>query len=558
MSESNIHKQITNFIRHIVDNDLASGKHKTIVTRFPPEPNGFLHVGHAKSICLNFGLARDYQGRCHLRMDDTNPEKEEELYVKSIKEDVKWLGFDWGKHLYHASDYFDQLYDYAVQLIKKGKAYVCKLTAEEMHHYRGTLIVPGKESPDRNRPIEKNLDLFEKMKRGEFEEGSHILRAKIDMSHPNINMRDPVIYRILKQPHQNTGDKWCIYPMYDFAHCLSDMIEGITHSICTLEFEDHRPLYDWYLNELNTPCHPQQIEFARLDLSYTIMSKRKLLELVQKNHVEGWDDPRLPTIAGIKRRGYTPKAIRDFCDRIGVGKQETTIDMTILEDCVREDLNQAATRVMGVLNPIKITITDYSQDKVEKLIVPNHPQDASRGTREMPFSNSIYIDADDFLESPPKDFFRLGPGREVRLRYAYIIKCEEVIKDAQGNVIELKCTHDPNTLGKNPEGRKVKGIIHWVSAKHALDTEVRLYDRLFSVDNPNHVGENKSFLDYLNPQSLTLLKNAKVEPSLTQAKASVPFQFERLGYFCLDPKDSKPENLVFNRIVTLRDTWKKA
>lgn len=550
MSEAN--KQATNFIRHIIDEDIKSGKHTQIVTRFPPEPNGFLHIGHAKSICLNFGIARDYHGRCHLRLDDTNPEKEEELYVQSIKEDVKWLGFDWGEHLYHASDYFDQLYHYAAQLIKKGKAYVCKLSAEEMRQYRGTLVAPGKESPDRNRSVDENLDLFERMKKGEFEEGSHILRAKIDMAHPNINMRDPVVYRILKESHQNTGNKWCIYPMYDFAHCFSDMIEGITHSICTLEFEDHRPLYDWYLNELNTPCHPQQIEFARLDLSYTIMSKRKLLELVQKNFVTGWDDPRLPTIAGIKRRGYTPKAIRDFCDRIGVGKQETTIDVTILEDCVREDLNQAATRVMGVLNPIKVTITNYPQEEVEKLVVPNHPQDTSYGERKIFFSNSIYIDADDFLENPPKDFFRLGPGKEVRLRYAYIIKCEEVIKNSQGNVVELKCSYDPKTLGKNPEGRKVKGIIHWVSAKQAVNAEVRLYDRLFSVANPNHVEENKTFLDYLNPHSLTVLKNAKVEPSLAQAKVLIPFQFERVGYFCLDPKDSQSDHLVFNRIVMLK------
>lgn len=540
----------TNFIRNIIKEDLASGKHKTIVTRFPPEPNGYLHIGHAKSICLNFGLAKEFGGRCHLRFDDTNPEKEDVEYIESIKEDVKWLGFDWGKHLYHASDYFDQLYGYAVQLIQQGQAYVCDLTPEEIQKYRGSLTEPGKESPNRNRPAQENLDLFERMRKGEFKDGECVLRAKIDMSSGNINMRDPIIYRIRHQSHPMTGDKWCIYPAYDFTHGLSDMLEGITHSLCTLEFQDHRPLYDWFLDELKTPCHPRQIEFARLNLNYTVMSKRRLKQLVDEKHVSGWDDPRMPTIAGIRRRGYTPASIRNFCERIGIGKSESVIDMSILEDEVRQDLNECAPRAMCVLNPIKVTITNYPDEKVEELNVPNHPQKEEMGKRKLPFSKVLYIERDDFMENPPKKFFRLGPDREVRLRYAYIIKCEEVIKDDKGEVVELKCTYDPETLGKNPEGRKVKGIIHWVSAEHAKDVEIRLYDRLFNVPSPG--GED--FLRHINPDSLVVLNSAKAEPSLAAAKSGDSFQFERQGYFTPDP-DSTLDKPVFNRTVTLRDSW---
>ncbi|MDK2920681.1 MAG: glutaminyl-tRNA synthetase [Desulfonauticus sp.] len=547
----------SNFIKQIIEKDLADGKHKTIITRFPPEPNGYLHIGHAKSICLNFGLAEEYQGRCHLRFDDTNPEKESPEYVESIKEDVKWLGFDWGGHLYFASDYFEKFYNYALELIKKGKAYVCQLSPEEIREYRGTLTEPGKESPYRNRSVEENLELFEKMKNGEFEEGECVLRAKIDMSSPNLNMRDPVIYRIKKIRHHRTGDKWCIYPTYDFAHCLSDAIEGITHSLCTLEFEDHRPLYDWFLDELNTPCHPQQIEFARLNLSYTVMSKRKLNLLVQEGYVSGWDDPRMPTISGMRRRGYTPEAIKDFCERIGIAKSDNLVDYSLLEHCVREDLNKRALRFMGVLEPLKVVIVNYPEEQEEELEAINNPEDPSAGKRKIPFSREIYIEKSDFREDPPRKFFRLAPGKEVRLRYAYYITCEEVVKDEQGNIVELRCTYDPESRGGyTPDGRKVKGTLHWVDARKAKKAKVRLYDRLFLVENPAlEEKKGKSFKELLNPESLKEVE-ALVEPALYGLKPGDVFQLERVGYFCVD-RDSTSESLVLNRTVTLKDSWAK-
>ena len=551
-------KMASNFIRDIIEKDLKTGKHETVITRFPPEPNGYLHIGHAKSICLNFGVALDYGGRCHLRFDDTNPKKEDPEFVKSIMEDVRWLGFDWGEHLYFASDYFQKMYEYAVELIKLGKAYVCHLSAEEIREYRGTLTEPGKNSPYRDRSVEENLELFEKMKNGEFAEGECVLRARIDMASPNINMRDPVIYRIVKASHHRTGDKWCIYPTYDFAHCLSDSIEGITHSLCTLEFEDHRPLYDWFLDELKVKCHPQQIEFARLNLTYTVLSKRKLTQLVDEGYVSGWDDPRMPTISGLRRRGYTPESIRDFCERIGIAKSDNIVDMALLEHCVRDDLNKRAPRYMAVLNPLKVVITNYPEGVTEELTAINNPEDESMGIRKVPFSREIYIERDDFREDPPKKFFRLAPGREVRLRYAYYITCQEVIKNEQGEIVELRCTYDPATRGGySPDGRKVKGTIHWVSADHAIKAEVRLYDRLFIKPNPAE-DEKKgiSFKEYINPDSLKVLQDCFLEPNLAQCKPGDRVQFERLGYFCVDP-DSQEDHLIFNRTVSLRDSWAK-
>ena len=547
----------SNFIRTIIENDLASGKCKKVVTRFPPEPNGYLHIGHAKSICLNFGLARDYGGVCHLRFDDTNPTKEDVEYVESIMEDVHWLGFDWQDKLFYASDYFDQLYEYAEMLIKDGKAYVCDLSQEEIRATRGTLTVPGKESPYRNRSVEENLDLFRRMKAGEFEEGSRCLRAKIDMASPNVNMRDPVIYRIRKAEHHRTGNKWVIYPMYDYTHCISDAIEGITHSLCTLEFEDHRPLYDWFLDQLPVPCHPQQIEFARLNLSYTVMSKRKLLELVQSGTVRGWDDPRMPTLAGMRRRGFTPEAIRDFVDRIGVAKADSLVDFELLQFCVREDLNKKANRVMAVLHPLKVTIENYPEDQVEEFEAINNPEDESAGTRMVPFCKYLYIEQDDFSENPPKGWHRLSPGAEVRLKHAYYITCKEVIKDESGNVTELICTYDPSSRGGwTPDARKVKGTIHWVSAKHSFDAEIRLYENLFTIPNINDIEEGKDYRDYLNPNSIKVLKNCKLEPSLKEVTIGEKFQFLRQGYFSVD-YDSTADNLVFNLIVTLKDSWTK-
>lgn len=549
-------KPTPNFIRNIIAEDLKNNKNDgRVATRFPPEPNGYLHIGHAKSICLNFGIAQENDGgSCNLRFDDTNPTKEEVEYIESIIEDVRWLGFDWADRLYYASDYFGQLYEYAVQLIKDGKAYVDDLTADEIREHRGTLTQPGQESPYRNRSVAENLDLFERMKAGEFEDGSRVLRAKIDMASPNINLRDPTIYRIRKVPHHRTGDTWCIYPMYDFTHCISDALERITHSICTLEFEDHRPLYDWYLDQLPVPSHPQQIEFARLNLEYTLMSKRKLLQLVQEGIVDGWDDPRMPTISGIRRRGYTPEAIRSFAERIGVAKKESWIEIEMLEKAIRDDLNTKVKRVMGVLRPLKVVIDNYPDDQVDELDAPYFPDDPpAMGTRTIPFSKVIYIERDDFMEDPPKKFFRLAPGREVRLRWAYFIRCESVVKDERtGEVIEIHCTYDPATRGGDaPDGRKVKGTIHWVSAAHALETEVRVYDRLFTVPRPS--GD----LAELNPKSLERLTSAKLEPSLKAARPNDRFQFERQGYFFADPKDSKEGAPVFNRIVTLRDTWSK-
>ncbi len=547
-----------NFIRTIVAEDVNAGKHGgKVITRFPPEPNGYLHIGHAKSICLNFGLAAEFGGICNLRFDDTNPTKEEQEYVDSIIEDVRWLGFDWGDRLYYASDYFDKLYEWAVQLIKMGKAYVCDLSAEEIREYRGTLTEPGKESPYRNRSVEENLDLFERMRKGEFPDGSKTLRAKIDMASGNINMRDPVMYRIKHEDHHRTGNKWCIYPMYDYAHGQSDSIEGVTHSICTMEYEDHRPLYDWYLDELGIH-HPQQIEFARLNLSHTVVSKRKLLRLVNEGYVSGWNDPRMPTLAGIRRRGYTPEAIRNFCDRIGVGKKESLVDMGLLEYCVREHLNKVAPRVMAVLHPLKVVITNYPEGQEEYLDAVNNPEDPNAGTRKVPFSKVLYIEKDDFMETPPKQFFRLAPGREVRLRYAFFIKCENIVKDENGEIVELHCTYDPATRGGDaPDGRKVKATLHWVSAPHAIEAEVRLYDYLFVKEDPNDVEEGKDFTDYINPKSLEVLKSCRLEPLLKNAKPGDRFQFERMGYFCVDSVDSKPGSLVFNRIVTLKDEWAK-
>ena len=542
----------SNFIRTIISEDLDSGKRDRVVTRFPPEPNGYLHIGHAKSFGLNFSLAEDFNGCCHLRFDDTNPIKEDDEYVEAIKADVRWLGFDWGEHLHFASDYFDQLYLWAVQLIKAGKAYVDSQSADQMRENRGTLTQAGVDSPYRERSVAENLELFEQMKNGDFPDGSHILRAKIDMSSPNMNLRDPAMYRIMHTNHHRTGDKWCIYPMYDFAHGQGDSIEGVTYSICTLEFEDHRPLYDWFIKELDIFA-PQQIEFARLNLSYTVMSKRKLLQLVKDNHVSGWDDPRMPTLVGMRRRGYPPEAIRTFCERIGVGKGASWIELSVLEECVREQLNKTAFRRQAVLNPLKVTITNYPTDKVEQLDAPNHPQQPELGTRKLPFSSELYIDRDDFMEEPPKKFFRLGPGREVRLRNAYIIKCEEVIKDGNGEVVELKCSADLDTLGKNPVGRKVKGIIHWVSAGQAKKVEVRLYDRLFNQENPDKA---TNYLDALNPESITMT-TALVEPELLNAAPGTTIQFERVGYFTVDSKDSQLQHPVFNRTVTLRDAWAK-
>ena len=545
-----------NFIESIINDDLQSGKHDGRVhTRFPPEPNGFLHIGHAKSICLNFGLAEKYEGGlCNLRFDDTNPLKEEDEYVKSIIEDVKWLGFGWEDRLYYASDYFDQLFNYAVQLLKAGKAFVCDLTADEIKSYRGTLTEPGKDSPFRNRSIEENHDLFMRMKSGEFPVGSRTLRAKIDMSHPNLNMRDPVIYRILHASHHRPGDTWCIYPMYDWAHGLEDSIERITHSLCTLEFEDHRPLYDWYLEQLGI-YHCQQIEFARLNLNYTVMSKRMLLELVEEGIVSGWDDPRMPTISGYRRRGYTPQSIRNFVEKIGIAKRDNTVEVSLLEHSIREDLNKRAPRVMAVLRPLKIVIENYPEEQTEDLPAINNPENPEEGTRNVPFSRELFIEQNDFMEDPPKKFFRLAPGREIRLRYAYFITCTQVIKDDNGHVIEVRCTYDPETKGGSaPDGRKVKGTIHWVSAKHCLDAEVRLYDRLYSVPNPGRDGDLKKDI---NIDSLQVLTDCKVEPSLKDADPSVTVQFERQGYFCVDFVDSSPAHLIFNRTVALRDSWKK-
>ena len=544
-----------NFIEEIVEEDLRTGRYGGRVhTRFPPEPNGYLHIGHAKAICLDFGLAAKYGGLCNLRFDDTNPSKEETEYVEAIKEDVRWLGFDWEDRLYYASDYFEQLYDFAVRLIKAGKAYVCDLSPEEIKEYRGTLTEPGRESPYRNRSVEENLDLFARMRAGEFPDGSRVLRAKIDMASPNLNLRDPVIYRILRATHHRTGDKWCIYPMYDFAHPLSDALEGITHSLCTLEFEDHRPLYDWFLRELEIEHPPRQIEFARLNLSYTVMSKRKLLQLVKEGHVRGWDDPRMPTLSGLRRRGYTPEAIRDFCDRIGVAKANSVVDIALLEHCLREDLNRRAPRAMAVLRPLRVVIENYPPDLVEELPAVNNPEDPAMGTRKIPFSRVIYIERDDFREDPPPKFYRLAPGREVRLRYAYFIKCTGVVKDAGGNVIELRCTYDPETRGgTSPDGRQVKATIHWVSAAHAIEAEVRLYDRLFTKENP---AEEEDITACLNPNSLEILTGCRLEPGLAGAPVGARYQFERLGYFCVDP-DSTPERPVFNRTVELRDSWAK-
>jgi glutaminyl-tRNA synthetase len=527
-------------------------------TRFPPEPNGYLHIGHAKSICLNFGTAAKYGGLCNLRFDDSNPTKEEVEYVESIQEDVRWLGFDWEDRLYYASDYFEQLYEWAVQLIKAGKAYVCDLSADEVRDYRGTLTTPGKESPYRHRGVRENLDLFERMRAGEFPDGSRTLRAKIDMAHPNLNMRDPVMYRILHASHHHTGDQWCIYPMYDFTHGQSDSIERITHSICTLEFENHRPLYDWYIEQLGI-YHPQQIEFARLNISYTVLSKRKLLELVKEGRVQGWDDPRMPTISGLRRRGYTPEAIRNFCARIGISKFDGVIDMAWLEDSLREDLNKRAPRVMAVLRPLRVVIDNYPEGKTEELEAVNNPEDPAAGTRQVPFSRELYIERDDFREDPPKEFFRLAPGREVRLRWAFFIKCEKVIKDPKtGEISELHCTYDPATRGGNaPDGRKVKGTIHWVSATHALSAVIRLYDHLFTKPNPEDVPEGADYRVNLNPTSLVVLPSCPVEPSLANAAPGSRYQFERQGYFCVDAVDSTASKLVFNRTVTLRDTWAK-
>ncbi len=550
----------SNFIRNIIAHDLKQNKNEGRVhTRFPPEPNGYLHIGHAKSICLNFGIAEEHEGGlCNLRFDDSNPEKEDLEYVEAIKEDVRWLGFDWQDRLFFASDYYLQLYDYAVILIRAGKAYVESLSLEEIREYRGTLTQPGKASPDRDRSIEENIDLFERMRSGEFEDGKYILRAKIDMASPNMNLRDPAIYRIKKAHHYRTGDEWCIYPMYDFTHGISDALEGITHSLCTLEFEDHRPLYDWFLEQLPIPCHPQQIEFSRLNLNYTVTSKRKLNELVTGDYVDGWDDPRMLTIAGMRRRGYTAAAIRDFCERIGVTKNDTIIDMSVLENCVREDLDKTTRRVMGVLKPLRVVIDNYPDDQSEELDAPYHPNDPDMGSRIVPFSKVIYVEHDDFMEEPPRKFFRLGPGREVRLRYAYFITCNEIIKDEHGDVVELRCTYDPETKGGNaPDGRKVRGTIHWVSAEHALDAEVRVYDRLFNDPEPDSNQHDRDWKEFLNPESIEILDNVKLEPSLSKAKAGDQFQFERLGYFNVESKNSKADKLVFNRTIPLRDSWSK-
>ncbi len=547
----------THFIQAIIEDDLASGKHERIHTRFPPEPNGYLHIGHAKSICLNFGMAEKYGGLCNLRFDDTNPIKEEAEYVESIKRDVRWLGYDWQDREYYASDYFEQLYRYALRLIEKGKAYVDDLSAEEIRRHRGTLTEPGRESPYRDRPVEESLDLFKRMRAGEFEDGSRVLRAKIDMAAGNLNMRDPVIYRILRAHHHRTGDDWCVYPMYDMAHGQSDSIEGITHSLCTLEFEDHRPLYDWLIEHLEI-YPPRQIEFARLNLSHTVLSKRKLLQLVREGLVSGWDDPRMPTLSGMRRRGYTPRSIRRFCDGIGVAKANSLVDVQLLEHYVREDLNRTAPRVMGVLRPLRVVIENYPEDRVEELDAINNPEDPAAGSRKVPFSRVLYIDREDFHEDPPKKYFRLAPGREVRLRYGYFVTCVDHVKDDAGEVVELRCTYDPETRGGSaPDGRRVKGTIHWVSAAHALEAEVRLYDHLFSVADPGVVEAGGDFQSHLNPDSIEILTGCRVEPGLAAAAAGETFQFERVGYFTVDSKDSEGDRPVFNRVVSLRDTWAK-
>jgi glutaminyl-tRNA synthetase len=549
----------SNFIRNIIIDDLQTHKHHQIMTRFPPEPNGYLHIGHAKSICLNFGLAAEFGGVCNLRFDDTNPSREEIEYVESIQEDVRWLGFDWENRLYYASDYFDQLYDFAVQLIQKGKAYVCSLSADEIRQYRGTLTEPGKDSPYRNRSVEESLDLFTRMRTGEFPDGTHVLRAKIDMASPNVVMRDPAIYRIRHASHHRTGDKWCIYPMYDFTHCLSDSIEGITHSICTLEFENNRALYDWVLDSLDVACHPQQIEFARLNMTYAVLSKRKMIELVENGYVSGWNDPRMPSISGIRRRGYPPEAIRNFCERIGIARRDSTVDAALLEHCVRENLNELVPRVMAVLKPLRVVIDNYPEDRVEWLDAPYHPDDPRLGSRNLPFSRVLYIEADDFMEEPPKKFYRLAPGREVRLRYAFYIKCERVVKDEKtGEILELHCTYDPETRGGGaPDGRKVKATLHWVSANHAIGAEVRLYDHLFTRPDPDGAKDGTDFKAFINPDSLKILTDCRLEPGLVSAAPGSRYQFERLGYFCVDTVDSSETALVFNRTVTLKDEWAK-
>ena len=543
------------FIREIVRSDLASGKHSTVATRFPPEPNGYLHIGHAKSICLNFGVAQEFGGTCNLRFDDTNPTKEDVEYVDSIIESVHWLGFDWADRLYYASDYFERIYQYTLGLIRDGKAYVDELSADQIREHRGTLTAPGTESPWRNRGAEESLDLFERMRKGEFEDGAKVLRAKIDMASPNLNLRDPVIYRIRHATHHRTGDAWCIYPMYDYTHAISDAIEHITHSLCTLEFEDHRPLYDWTVDNLPVPSKPRQIEFARLNLTYTVMSKRKLLQLVQEGLVSGWDDPRMPTIVGLRRRGFTPESIREFAARIGVAKRENMVDVALLEDAVRDDLNRRARRAMAVLHPLRVVIENYPEGQVERIEIPANPEDPSMGTRSVPFSKVLYIEQDDFKEVPPPKYFRLSPGREVRLRGTYFLKCERAVRDAAGGIVELRCTYDPATRGgSSPEGRKVKATIHWVSAAHALDAEVRLYDRLFTTPDLHDAEEGRDWKSYLNPNSLEVLAGCKVEPGLEQSAPLSTFQFERLGYFCVDP-DTTVGSLVFNRTVSLRDTW---
>ncbi|PCD00974.1 glutamine--tRNA ligase/YqeY domain fusion protein [Halopseudomonas pelagia] len=542
------------FLRQIVRADLESGKHSKIVTRFPPEPNGYLHIGHAKSICLNFGLAQEFGGDCHLRFDDTNPAKEEQEYIDAIKQDVEWLGFQWAGNVRYASDYFDQLHAWAIELIKSGKAYVCDLTPEQAREYRGNLTEPGRNSPFRDRAVDENLDLFARMTAGEFADGAKVLRAKIDMAAPNMNLRDPILYRIRHAHHHQTGDKWCVYPSYDFTHGQSDALEGVTHSICTLEFEDHRPLYEWCLNNLPVPATPRQYEFARLNLNYTVTSKRKLKQLVDEGHVDGWDDPRMSTLSAFRRRGYTPGSLREFCERIGVTRSDAVVDMGVLEFCIREDLDASAPRAMCVLRPLKVTITNYPEGQTEQLHLPRHPKD-DMGVRELPFSRELYIDQDDFMVEPPKGYKRLVPGGEVRLRGSYVIRADEAVTDEQGNIVELLCSYDPETLGKNPEGRKVKGVIHWVPAAQSVECEVRLYDRLFRAPNPDKNEEGNTFLENINPDSLVVLKGCRAEPSLASAEAEERFQFEREGYFCVDRKDSRPGQPVFNRTVTLRDSW---
>ena len=553
MSEPESRDKPSNFIRDAIIEDLEARRFPSVVTRFPPEPNGYLHIGHAKAICLDFGIAQEFGGRCHLRFDDTNPTKESQEYVDSIIDTVRWLGFDWGKHLYYASDYFEQLYEWAEELVRKDKAYVDDLTQDQVSAYRGTLTEPGRESPYRNRSVEENLSLLRRMRAGEFPDGARTLRAKIDMASGNVNLRDPVMYRIRKATHHRTGDTWCIYPMYDWAHGQSDSIEGVTHSLCTLEYEDHRPLYDWYLDALGI-YHPRQIEFARLNLSHTVMSNRKLLTLVEEELVSGWDDPRMPTLAGLRRRGYTPEAIRDFCERIGVAKADNLVDVALLEHCVREDLNRRAERRMAVLRPLRLVIENYPEGKAEELDAVNNPEDPAAGTRRVPFGRVLYIEQDDFRDPPPPKYFRLSPGVEVRLRYAYIVKCTGVERDARGNVVAVRCEYDPQSRGGDARGRKVKGTIHWVSAEHAIDAEVRLYDNLFSVPKPD---ETEDFRSVLNPRSLDVLRGSKLEPALAGVDAGARFQFERQGYFCVDSRDSAPGRLVFNRTVGLRDTWAK-